>query len=255
MPEENIYGDNAIIGNKEDATNNNPLQDRDVEIKTSETQTFQTKTDQQNDETKVDEVPKEDATSDVDTKEKEFEATIQNQLKADEDAKKDLEAKGVDFNAIANEYETNGALGAETLAQLEKAGYPKSVVDAYIAGMEATAEKFESTVFGYAGGQEQFQQLAQFVKSMGQSYVDAFNTTIQTGNLTQIQIAINGFKAQMTSKFGSANRSIIGCGLGPVGVQGFDSKASMVSAMSDPRYGRDPGYTREVQSRTMKTNF
>lgn len=257
---ENLYGENAIVGNKEDAEK--ALDGRDVKITTTNTQTVNLKT-EGGDGTVTDETPKDD-TKDGDNKqpdeaevtpEKQLETDIKTQIQAEEDAKKDLAAKGVDFNAIAAEYESNGALSAETLAKLDKAGYPKSVVDAYIAGMEATAARFEAQVYEYAGGREAFQQMTQFVQGLGNEYVNAFNKVIETGDMTQIRIAIQGFKAQMASKYGTANRTIMGKGNTATGVQGFTSREEMVKAMSDPRYLRDPGYTREVQEKTMKSTF
>ncbi|SHJ82513.1 capsid assembly protein [Propionispora hippei] len=257
---ENIYGDNAIVGNKEDAEK--ALEGRDVQITTTNTQTVNLKTEDGDGTVKTDDTPKDD-TKDGDNKqpdtevtpEKQLETDIKTQIQAEEDAKKDLAAKGVDFNAIAAEYEANGTLSADTLSKLEKAGYPKSVVDAYIAGMEATAARFEAQVYEYAGGKEAFQQMTQFVQGLGNEYVNAFNRVIETGDLTQIRIAIQGFKAQMTAKYGTANRTIMGKGNTTTGVQGFTSREEMVKAMSDPRYLRDPGYTREVQEKTMKSTF
>lgn len=257
---ENLYGDNAIVGNKEDAEK--ALDGRDVQITTTNTQTVNLKTEDGDGSTPED-TPKDD-TKDGDNKqpdeaevtpEKQLETDIKTQMQAEEDAKKDLAAKGVDFNAIAAEYESNGALSAETLAKLDKAGYPKSVVDAYIAGMEATAARFEAQVYEYAGGRESFQQMTQFVQGLGDEYVNAFNKVIETGDMTQIRIAIQGFKAQMTAKYGTNNRTIMGKGNTATGVQGFTSREEMVKAMSDPRYLRDPGYTREVQEKTMKSTF
>lgn len=254
MPDtENLYGTNVITGNKDDAEK--ALEGRDVEIRTTNTQTITMKP--EGDETPTDKNPevKTETTPEV-TPEQQLGTDIQNQLKAEQDARKDLASKGVDFDVIATEYETNGTLSAETFAKLEKAGYPRSVVDAYIAGMEATAARFEAQVYDYAGGKEAFMQMTQFVQGMGNEYVNAFNKVIETGDLTQIRIAINGFKAQMAAKYGTNNRTIMGRSNGTAQtVQGFTSRDEMVKAMSDPRYGRDPGYTKEIQEKTIRATF
>jgi hypothetical protein len=259
---ENIYGSNAVTSNPEEAAK--ILEGRDVQITTSNTQTFTTKT--EDGQTGTETTPKDDTTGDQgnqqadtqkqeSTPEQQLATDIQTQIKAEEDAKKDLAAKGVDFNAIAAEYESNGTLSADTLGKLEKAGYPKSVVDAYIAGMEATAARFESQVYDYAGGKEAFQQMTQFVQGLGNEYVNAFNKVIETGDLTQIRIAIQGFKSQMAAKYGTTNRTIMGNSTSTKTAQGFTSRSEMVKAMSDPRYLRDPQYTKEVRAKTALTNF
>lgn len=260
MADLDIYGDNVITGSKEDAEK--ALQGRDVQITASNTQTINLKTEdgigevnsQQEEQNKTD-TETTQTNEETLSPEQQLETEIKNQVQAEQDLKKDLETKGIDFSVIAAEYESNGTLSSETLAKLEKAGYPKSVVDAYIAGLEAIAARFESQVLEYAGGKEAFNQLANFIRSMGDDYVNAFNKTIESGDLTQIRIAIQGFKAQMAAKYGTNNRTILGKAGSTTSVQGFTSRSEMVKAMSDPRYLRDPQYTKEVQEKVMKSTF
>ena len=69
---------------------------------------------------------------------KSIEAEVAEQQKAEEDLKNDLKSKGVDFNSLAEEYNNSGELSEESLKALEKAGYPKTVVDVYLKGLQAT---------------------------------------------------------------------------------------------------------------------
>lgn len=251
---EEFYGSGAITGTAEDA-----LKGRDVEITTTnDTQQITVKTDQEvsSEETKTEAAKetKEEEKTEL-TPEEKLQADVNQTIKADEDVQKELTGKGVDFQALATEYETNGTLTAESLAALEKAGYPRSVVDAYIAGLEATAEKFTNTVFGFAGGQEEFVKLSQFVQGLGKTQVDTFNKIVQTGDLNQIQIAVEGYKAKMIAKYGSANPSVLGGGGPQTKMVGFATKAEMVTAMSDPKYGRDKAYTAEVKAKVGASKF
>ena len=260
---ENLYGEGAIVGSKDDAATG---QQHDVSIQMSNTNTVVAKVDgadgvepkvaegqQQVDPNKAPADPAASTEGDK-TPEQTLETDIKNQLNAEKDIKDELSGKGVDFDVIAKEYENNGALGADTLQKLQDAGYSKSVVDAYIAGMEATAERFERTVHEYVGGKDQFQRLSQFVAAQGQETVDAFNRVVGTGDLMQIKLALQGFQAQMSQKYGTQGRSIMGSG-NVATVSGYESKSEMVAAMSDPRYGRDPGYTRMVEGKTMRSTF
>ena len=253
----NLYGEGAIVGSKEDAT---AIQERDVSIQTSGSNVTTVKVggaEGQDGEPQVDpnKAPEaSDSTEGDKTPEQVLEADVKNQLAAENDLKEELKGKGVDFDSVAKEYENSGTLSADTFQKLQDAGYSKAVVDAYIAGMEATAERFERTVHDYVGGKEQFQRLSQFVASQGQETVDAFNKVVGTGDLMQIKLALQGFQAQVSQKYGTQGRSIMGSGNVPT-VSGYSNKAEMVTAMSDPRYGRDPGYTRSVQDKTMRSTF
>lgn len=180
---------------------------------------------------------------------------IDNQTKTEGDLKADLTAKGVDFDAVAKEFDTKGELSQETLDALDKAGYPKSVVDAYISGMQATAERFAGQVKGFAGGEQAYAQLIQFMNSQPVSTRESFNALIKAGNLGQIQLAINGIKAQMTAKYGTSNPTVMTGGSAQQVSTGFANTQEMVKAMSDPRYQTDPKYTREVILKVQNASF
>lgn len=182
------------------------------------------------------------------------EQDVKEQMKAQEDVKADLAAKGVDYEALAKEYQENGELSPESMKALEGAGYPKTVVDAFIKGWGATVEGYNNAVYKIAGGEEAYGQLCQFIAGCGAEDVQAFNETIESGSLSQLKALIEGYKARMTTKYGTNNRSILG-GAGVGGTRGFNSKDAMVKAMNDPRYESDPAYREQVQRMTMQSTF
>ena len=185
---------------------------------------------------------------------KEVEAGVKEQQKAEQDVKADLETKGVDYDALVKEYEDNGKLSEESMKALKGAGYPEAVVNAFIKGFEAQVNEFTNAVYKIAGGEAEYGKLCNFIKGLGEADVQAFNETINSGSLTQLAALINGYKAQMTTKYGTSNRSILG-GANAVEAQGFNSKDAMIKAMNDPRYGNDMAYTEKVQRMTMQSTF
>lgn len=185
---------------------------------------------------------------------KEVEDGVKEQQKAEQDVKADLETKGVDYDALVKEYEDNGKLSEESMKALKGAGYPETVVNAFIKGFEAQVNEFTNAVYKMAGGEAEYGKLCNFIKGLGEADVQAFNETINSGSLTQLAALINGYKAQMTTKYGTSNHSILG-GANAVEAQGFNSKDAMIKAMNDPRYGNDMAYTEKVQRMTMQSTF
>ena len=185
---------------------------------------------------------------------KEIEDGVKEQQKAEDEVKSDLTSKGVDYDALVKEYEDNGKLSDESMKALKGAGYPEAVVNAFIKGFEAQVNEFTNAVYKMAGGEKEYGRLCEFVKGLGEADVQAFNETINSGSLTQLSALINGYKAQMTTKYGTANRSILG-GASVVESTGFNSKEAMIKAMNDPRYGTDMAYTDKVQRMTMQSTF
>lgn len=209
------------------------------------------KVDTENKESKPEE-KKEEKTPEAEIKE--VEDGVRAQQKAEDEVKADLTNKGVDYDALVKEYEDNGKLSEKSMAALKGAGYPEAVVNAFIKGFEAQVNEFTNAVYKMAGGQKAYGQLCNFVKGLGEADVQAFNETIQAGSLTQLSALINGYKAQMTTKYGTSNRSILG-GATVVENKGFNSKDAMIKAMNDPRYGNDMAYTEKVQRMTMQSTF
>ena len=192
----------------------------------------------------------------IDTPEEQSEFTQEDITKVVENQQavtETLKDKGVDFDALSAEYQEKGALSEATYESLEKAGFPKNVVDAYVSGIEAQVSRFESTVLGYAGGAEGYKQLASFVQSLGDAEVETYNQILNSQNLGQINSLIKGYQAQMQLKHGTANPTIHGQASASQATSGYSSQKEMTAAINDPRYGKDLGYTDQVRQKIAKS--
>lgn len=161
-------------------------------------------------------------------------------------AEKDLVSKGVDFAGLENEYMNKGGLSQQSYETLENAGYPKAVVDGMLAGWEAASTRFVNDVYALAGGQEEFARIQQFVSSQNQDVINAFNATLDSENLMQIRMTLEGIKGQMVKQYGTQRPSIVGNAAPYVDRSGYESTDEMIKDMSDPRYQKDAKFTREV---------
>ena len=159
---------------------------------------------------------------------------------------KDLVTKGVDFSGLETEYMNNGSLSQQSYETLEKAGYPKAVVDGILAGWEAASTRFVNDVYALAGGQEEFARIQQFVSSQNQDVINAFNATLDSENIMQIRMALEGIKGQMVKQYGTQRPSIVGNAAPSVDRSGYESTDEMIKDMADPRYQKDAKFTREV---------
>jgi hypothetical protein len=172
-----------------------------------------------------------------------------------EEAAKALADAKVDVEAMSSRFAQEGKLSDDDYTQLAKAGFGKEVVDAYIAGQEALAAQRDSQGFQLAGGQEQYQAMAQWaVANLPQAERDAFNESV-SGSPAQMKQAILGLKAQYEAAMGNDPKLIKGSA-GAESIGAFGSRAEMTAAMRDPRYRADPAYRAEVERRVgLMTNF
>lgn len=240
-------------------TNNNnvepttAVENNDVEVKTSQNITIEAQGDT-HDSTTPNEEQAEPTGQDVDAN---VQQRIDAQTQANTDLKNDLSNKGVDWNVLEKEYTDNGELSKESLEALEKAGYPKSVVDAYINGMEAEYERLANHVVESVGGVEQFTKLQNFAKTQNADYQKMWNDTMNSGNVLAIKTMLSGIQSDMIAVQGTQKSTIMGSGSTGAGSgdTGFSSKQDMIKAMSDPRYGKDKAYTHAVEQKVINSKL
>lgn len=256
MSEEvSIYGENAITGSIDDVAlaakaeaNAVTLTDNDETTNTGTSGETISPPDESIDETTTppEETPIEQKVAD---------------LKSSEDAlKDDLKTKGVDFETAVSEYNEKGVLSDATMDALEKAGYPKAVVEGFIKSRQVLETQYTAAVYEAAGGEAEYGRMTQWAAAnLSKADVEAFNNAIDSGNLGTVKLIMGGIRSAMgeamTQKHGTSNPSVMG---GPASTNttgGFADKAEMVKAMSDKRYCRDPQYTKLVESRMAKTTW
>lgn len=196
----------------------------------------------------------EKVTEDEADSDKVIDDSVQQLKKSEDEASKTLSDKGIDYDALTKEYDEKGALSAETYKKLADAGFPKTVVDTYIKGIEATAEGYVQAVYAAAGGAENYAKIQRYVESKGSDAVNTFNDAVSNGSLATVKMLINGIQAEMKLRNGTAAKSILGKGSG-VATAGYSTEADMVKAMDDPRYGVDDDYTENVTKRLSKSKF
>lgn len=207
---------------------------------------------QQQEETKQDEqkVEEKETKQEPPVEQKELQAAKAEQ----EDLKKELSNKGLDYSKLEKSFMDNGGLSDEEYKQLEGAGYPKAVVNAIIAGWQAKADAFVNKIIDSAGGKREFERMQKFIQEQGQSAVDAFNEIVEKSDLNVVSAYLTGIKAQMVAKYGTSNPTLAGNNTSS-GVKAFADADEMVKAMSDPRYERDAKYREEVNQKVAKSTF
>lgn len=210
-------------------------------------------TDEQQEENE-DDLDSEKATEGKADSEKVLDDSVQQLKKSEDEASKTLADKGIDYDALTKEYDEKGELSADTYKKLADAGFPRTVVDTYIKGIEATAEGYVQAVYAAAGGAEEYAKLQRYVESKGSDSVDAFNDAVSNGSLATVKMLINGIQAEMKLRNGTTSKTIMGKG-GSAVTSGFASEADMAKAMDDPRYGVDDAYTERVTKRLSKSKF
>lgn len=160
---------------------------------------------------------------------------------------------GLDINQMRQWYEQNGQLSEEHYKSLEKSGIPKEIVDQYIAGQEAQAEKYRDSIISKVGGQDNFSAMAEWAKvNMSEQEIAAYNKATSSADMTVVENAVLGLAYRYQSAVGKDPKLLGGQ---TAGSSGFQSVAQLTEAMKDPRYEKDPAYRKDVQNRLANSNI
>jgi hypothetical protein len=165
-----------------------------------------------------------------------------------------LDDKGLDFDVFQQEYAENGGLSEDAYQALQEAGFPRSMVDSWVAGQDALAAQMTSEMYDVAGGGEQYAQMVQWAAdNLPDNEVNAYNATMESGDPNMIRLAVQGLNARYRSE---AEPTLMQGGTGAVSSGGrFESTAELTAAMGDPRYAKDPAYRQSIADKLAKSSL
>lgn len=152
------------------------------------------------------------------------------------------------------EFAESGALTDKTFVELEKAGLPRSFVEAYIAGQESISTSQALDIQNEVGGNANYNAMSDWAsENLSDGDLDGFNSIVETGSIEQAKMAVKGLYAQFISAGGNPPELSQG-GTSGSSVKPFGSAAQVTEAMRDPRYSSDPAFRDNVEKRLAVSN-
>ena len=167
-----------------------------------------------------------------------------------------LEEVGIDPQEISNRFTETGEINDDDYAKLGEAGFSRQVIDTYLDGLRnggVTGEDIASAqiqgIKDSVGGDDNYSKMVAWaVDNLPANEVNEFNSLTETGNATAIKFAVQGLYSQYNNAMGVEPNLVTGRA-SQGGPAPYSSTAEVVTAMSDPRYGKDVTYTEDVQRR------
>jgi ATP-dependent exoDNAse (exonuclease V) beta subunit len=164
------------------------------------------------------------------------------------------ETKFVDFS---KEYSEKGQLSDQSFKKLGEMGYPREVVEAYIEGQKAIAEKSTAGLLSDIGGQENFVAMRDWAASnVPENELNVYNSMLE-GSSEQAAMAVKGMYARYQAAQGGTFKQprLLSGSQTQGSTAPFRSTAELTRAMSDPKYKADPAYRKEVEQRLSISNI
>ena len=215
----------------------------------------------QNDENDEDEDENDEDEDGEDNEEDEAASAIKEELKAltaQGDAAAVLLAKSnISYNALKEEYRTNGELSEKTLAQLEKAGYTRELVENFIEGQQARYEaSYGVYIRNAVGGDKEYARLIKWAgNNLSSQEINRFNKAVTSNDVDIALVAVENLANRMEKAKGTPPELIEGKPTAEHHTKGYASLAEMAAAMDDTRYEKDMAYTERVERRIIASDF
>ena len=172
-----------------------------------------------------------------------------------------VSAAGLDLAEVTKEFESSGDISEESYKAFEQAGFPKHIVQAYLAGVKAQQvsqqELQESQVNEIkqmvGGDSEYFKVVNWAMKSLPQEELDAFNAAIE-GGYNSAKWAVSALHAQY--KLANGFEPEVISGKKPASSSsGYKSKEEMIRDMRDPKYKEDPAFRDKVAQKIKNSSI
>ena len=169
-----------------------------------------------------------------------------------------LATHGISYKDLCAEYTANGELSEKSLASLNKAGFPKALIENYIEGQQSRLEaSYGNYIKTAAGGEKQYTALCQWaVNNLSEAEIRRYDNALDTHNLDTALTALEGLMLKYEKANGKAPEIIRGkAPARQAAIKGFNSMEEMADAMEDPRYEKDPAYTHKIEQRMLATEL
>ena len=164
-----------------------------------------------------------------------------------------LDDKGLDFSVFQDEYNETGTLSKEALNALGDQGISEQMVATWLQGQEAMAEQAVEHLYNEVGGEQNYNLMMEWAADNLQPWeVEAYNKQIENLD-ANTNFALLGMQARYQNAVGMQPNLLSGDVGGEVAPR-FESLAELTSAMSDPKYEKDPAYRARVAQKLRFSN-
>ena len=187
-------------------------------------------------------------------------AVVQDALPAEEEVQQTEESKEPvhqeDLAKFSEAFFETGELTDESYKSLETLGYPKDLVDSFIAGQKALVTNEQERIYSEVGGAKAYGRMSEWASNnMTDEAKAAYNSAVESGDMEQAVLAVRGLRDSYIRSEGNQPNLLQGKSSANPASYAFRSTAELVKAMGDPRYKEDEAYRADVENKLRASHF
>jgi len=163
------------------------------------------------------------------------------------------QANNFSLNDYYDEYSKDGSLSEKSYKDLATKGLDKTIVDSYISGQQALADKHISSIHSVVGGQDNYNNIVKWASdNLAENEVKAFNDIMDTGTIGQAQLAISGIEAKY--KVGNNEPALFAGEKSDASSGAYRSVGEMLTDINNPKYASDSAFRADVEAKVKASN-
>lgn len=168
-----------------------------------------------------------------------------------------LARAGLKYSDLEQEFLANGDLSEATVEKLVRSGIPSELIVRHVDAVRAAAAAEQERMFAPYGGVERVNEALDWAaQNLDPSSIAALNASFDSGDAGRVKLALDAVMAKFGEAAPAAPNLVLATGQqGAVAAAGYVTKAELVAAVNDPRYGRDPDYTAQHERRLARTDL
>lgn len=172
-----------------------------------------------------------------------------------EEAAKDQDDSTDIFKEYGQKYAENNGFTDEDYSALAEKGYPKEVVQVYEQGLRALQQSRTDAAVKAVGGDDQLKTVQQWAgQNLSDAELTAFNNQLNSAqSAEEVGVIYEALNARYRRSAGESD--LVSAKGSTPKAAGYSNRQELVKAMSDPRYGTDEKYTKEVEQRVQYSDF
>lgn len=147
------------------------------------------------------------------------------------------------------EFVANGGLSDDSYAELQKAGFSREQVDAYIRGQQAYASNIQNDIYSSVGGQESYVELINWASdNIEPETIKDYNDAVDSMDVARMKRTLEYMNLKRGQSAPREARRLEG-NAPAGGVQPYSNKNEWQRDMTNRLYGKDAKYTNMVDQR------
>jgi hypothetical protein len=159
------------------------------------------------------------------------------------------ETGSFDATKFEQEFVANGSLSDDSYAELQKAGFSRDQVDAYIRGQQAYASSIQTDIYSSVGGQESYVELINWAsENIEPATIKEYNDAVDSMDVDRMKRTLEYMNLKRGQSTPREARRLEG-NAPASGVQPYSNKNEWQRDMTNRLYGKDAKFTNMVDQR------